>query len=240
MERLCLLLVVIHITAGCMLSDNTTMKVKGHSGGSVLLFCSCVDLQTQPQSFTWRTLSRGHWTEVFRDERYRDRVQRFNELSPGNLSLLITDLREEDEGHYRCESEPRYFRYFTLRVSVRETGTHSWTSRTSPEVSPTGTVTSVVKEPPDLQTTHCFSPVRYILVLSILMVLILCILRIEAFIHWKHRGEAAFPAYERSNADKHVSRRSECSAGGGDLWGQMMQEIRERHGQNVDTETSRC
>ncbi|XP_076872252.1 uncharacterized protein LOC143522401 [Brachyhypopomus gauderio] len=191
MERLCLLLVVLHITAGCMLSDNTTMKVKGHTGGSVLLSCSCTDLQTQPWSFTWWTRSRGTSTEVFSDERYRDRVQWFNELSPGNLSLLITDLREEDEGLYICESwnEPRSFRFFFLRVSVRETGTHSRTSRTSPEVSPTVTVTSGVKESPYLQTTHCFSPVRYITVLSILMVLILCILGIEAFIHWKHRGE---------------------------------------------------
>ncbi|XP_076874279.1 uncharacterized protein LOC143523606 [Brachyhypopomus gauderio] len=203
MERLCLLLVVLHITAGCILSDDKTMEVKGHTGGSVLLSCSCTDLQTEPLSFTWRTWSSGYWTEVFSDERYTDRVQLFNELSPGNLSLLITDLREEDEGEYNCDTwrEHGYYRYFTLRVSVRETGTHSWTSRTSPEVSPTGTVTSVVKESPDLQTILCFSPVRNIIVLSILMILVLCILGIEAFIHWKHRGE--------------------------------------RHGQNVDTETSR-
>ncbi|XP_076872466.1 uncharacterized protein LOC143522628 [Brachyhypopomus gauderio] len=202
MERLCLLLVVLHITAGCMLSDNTTMEVKGHTVGSVLLSCSCTDLQTQPQSLIWRTLSSGNWTDVFRDERYRDRVQRFNKTSPGNLSLFITDLREEDGGDYRCESEHKYYRYFTLRVSARETGTHSWTSRTSPEVSPTVTVTSGVKEPSDLQTTHCFSPVRYIIVLSILMVLILCILGIEVFIYWKHRGER-----RGQNVDTETSRR---------------------------------
>ncbi|XP_076872456.1 uncharacterized protein LOC143522623 [Brachyhypopomus gauderio] len=120
MECLCLLFVVLHFTAGCILSGvDKTNKVKGHTGGSVLLSCSCTDLQTQPQSFTWWTLSSGHWTDVFSDERYRDRVQRFNKLSPRNLSLLITDLRTEDEGEYRCYtgSEHGYIKYFTLRVS---------------------------------------------------------------------------------------------------------------------------
>ncbi|XP_076872465.1 uncharacterized protein LOC143522627 [Brachyhypopomus gauderio] len=180
MERLCLLLVVLHITAGCMLSDHTNMEVKGHTGGSVLLSCSCTDLQTRPQSFIWTTLSSGHWTDVFSDEHYRDRVQWFNELSPGNLSLLITDLRTEDEGEYSCGtwSEHGYYRYFTLRVSVRETGTHSWTSRTSPEVSPTVTVTSGVKDPSDLQTT--------VLRISVPLLLVLLVL---ALICWRHRGQ---------------------------------------------------
>ncbi|XP_076872455.1 uncharacterized protein LOC143522621 [Brachyhypopomus gauderio] len=183
MERLCLLLVVLHITAGCMLSDNTTMEVKGHTVGSVLLSCSCTDLQTRPQSLIWRTLSSGNWTDVFRDERYRDRVQGFNKTSPGNLSLLITDLREEDGGDYRCESEHKYYRDLTLRVSVRETGTHSWTSRTSPEVSHTVTVTSGVKEGSNNQTG-----VHLSLVLSIPIPLLLVLL-VLALICWRHRGQ---------------------------------------------------
>ncbi|XP_076872254.1 uncharacterized protein LOC143522407 [Brachyhypopomus gauderio] len=141
-ECLCLLFVALHFTAGCILSGvDKTRKVKGHIGGSVLLSCSCTDLQTRTQSFTWWTQSSGTWTDVFSDERYRGRVQRFNELSPGNQSLLITDLRKEDERDYRCESEHRYYRDFTLRVS---------------DVSPGPPTSPFPTSSPDLLTNHNF------------------------------------------------------------------------------------
>uniref|UniRef100_A0AAR2KMY7 Ig-like domain-containing protein n=1 Tax=Pygocentrus nattereri TaxID=42514 RepID=A0AAR2KMY7_PYGNA len=107
MECLYLLLVVFHFTAGCSLSGELTFKEAiGHTGGSVLLPCSCTDLQTKPQRVTWQVYRRGRkWTEVFSADEYRDRLQQFNEDSPANLSLLISDLREEDEGDYRCQTE---------------------------------------------------------------------------------------------------------------------------------------
>ena len=98
---------------GCTLSGIT--EVRGHAGDSVLLPCSCADQQTKPQRITWQIYRSGReWTKVFSDDQYRDRLRQFNEDSPANLSLLISDLREEDDGDYRCqtEKESRFFRLF--------------------------------------------------------------------------------------------------------------------------------
>ncbi|XP_017573528.2 uncharacterized protein LOC108439573 [Pygocentrus nattereri] len=107
MGCLYLLIVVFHFTAGCSLSGEQMLKhVTGHTGGSVLLPCSCADPQAKPQRVTWKINRSGkEWTEVFSADEYRDRLQQFNEDSPANLSLLISDLREEDDGEYTCETE---------------------------------------------------------------------------------------------------------------------------------------
>ncbi len=34
--------------------------------------------------------------------RYKDRVQMFHKMTPSNLSLLISNLTEDDQGTYRC------------------------------------------------------------------------------------------------------------------------------------------
>ena len=64
-------------------------------------------------------------TEVFSDDQYRDRLQQFNEDSPANLSLLISDLREEDEGEYSCqtEEESRDFRLY-VQGEVKNVNTY--------------------------------------------------------------------------------------------------------------------
>ncbi|KAK3522529.1 hypothetical protein QTP86_019102 [Hemibagrus guttatus] len=93
----------------CDLSgDNNLEEITQHQSGSVLLPCSCSDLHTKPQKFIWETFRTGPLTEVLNDEHYRGRLQRFNNISPGNLSLLISDLREEDEGVYRCSTKKEY------------------------------------------------------------------------------------------------------------------------------------
>ncbi|XP_060758481.1 polymeric immunoglobulin receptor-like [Neoarius graeffei] len=100
----------------CALSgDNKQTEITRHRGGSVLLPCSCSDLNTKPQTFTWETSRKGHFTEMLNDEHYRGRLQLFNNISPANLSLLLSDLREEDEGVYRCRTE-REHRDITLYV----------------------------------------------------------------------------------------------------------------------------
>ncbi|KAK3522490.1 hypothetical protein QTP86_015881 [Hemibagrus guttatus] len=91
--------------SGCDLSGDNNLVINGHQGGSVLLPCSCSDLRTKPQTFTWETYRTGPLTEVLNDEYYRGRLQLFNNISPGNLSLLISDLRVEDGAHYRCSTE---------------------------------------------------------------------------------------------------------------------------------------
>ncbi|XP_053495348.1 junctional adhesion molecule-like [Ictalurus furcatus] len=93
---------------GCSLSADNQTEITGHKGGSVLLPCSCSDLNTKPQKFTYWTYRTGSATEVLNGEHYRDRHQLFNHSSPANLSLLISDLREEDHGVYRCSTEKEY------------------------------------------------------------------------------------------------------------------------------------
>ncbi|XDV12807.1 hypothetical protein PO909_001380, partial [Leuciscus waleckii] len=103
-----LFLFMLHFTEGCDLSDHEKRKeVTGYTGGSVLLPCSCADPQTTVK-FTWLLLNGSHRNEVFKNEIYKGRLKLFNESNPANLSLLISDLRKEDEGSYRCEISPTY------------------------------------------------------------------------------------------------------------------------------------
>ncbi|KAK3522286.1 hypothetical protein QTP86_001719 [Hemibagrus guttatus] len=91
--------------SGCDLSGDNNLVINGHRGGSVLLPCSCSDLRAKPQTFTWKTYRTVNVTDVLNDEHYRDRLQLFNNISPGNLSLLISDLRVEDGADYWCSTE---------------------------------------------------------------------------------------------------------------------------------------
>ncbi|KAF5895274.1 junctional adhesion molecule-like isoform X1, partial [Clarias magur] len=81
------------------------IHIYGHSGGSVLLPCSCSHLNTKPQKLTWWTHRTGPATEVLNDEHFSGRLKLFNNISPANLSLLISDLRVEDDTDYSCSTE---------------------------------------------------------------------------------------------------------------------------------------
>ncbi|XP_072551846.1 uncharacterized protein [Salminus brasiliensis] len=138
MECLYLLLVVFHFTAGCTLSGQQFSEIKGRTGGSVLLPCSCTDLQTKPQRFVWKTRRQGEpgeLTELFSADQYRDRFQLFNKDSPANLSLLISDLREEDDKYYRCETEKesRDFRLYVKACDLMKSGEIEEVTRISGE-----------------------------------------------------------------------------------------------------------
>ncbi|XP_067249420.1 polymeric immunoglobulin receptor-like, partial [Chanodichthys erythropterus] len=75
------------------------------TGGSVVLPCSCAHPQSTVITFTWQFQHSGRWIPVFEDEEYSGRRVLFNENTPQNLSLLISDLRQEDQGYYRCETK---------------------------------------------------------------------------------------------------------------------------------------
>ncbi|KAI4903295.1 hypothetical protein NFI96_022812, partial [Prochilodus magdalenae] len=100
----------VWIRAGCtlenskqQLQDKQPLRITAHTGGSVLLPCSCPDLQTKPDELRWRRPKGGKWVEMsFNSDQYRNRVQLVNDHSPGNLSLLISHLTEEDGGDYQC------------------------------------------------------------------------------------------------------------------------------------------
>ncbi|KAL7872419.1 hypothetical protein SRHO_G00074020, partial [Serrasalmus rhombeus] len=98
--------IFLNITAGgCVLEKSTPQSVTAHTGGSVLLPCYCTDLYTTPEEFSWKkyNMDRNTWEEISSESgQYRNRVQLVNDHSPGNLSLLISHLTEEDGGDYDC------------------------------------------------------------------------------------------------------------------------------------------
>ncbi|KAI4887317.1 hypothetical protein NFI96_007959, partial [Prochilodus magdalenae] len=89
-------------------SEKPLVDITAHTGGSVLLPCSCTDLQTKPEEFSWNKYNTNTKT---REEISRD------DHSPGNLSLLISHLTEEDGGEYQCAVKGSHV---TIRLTVEE------------------------------------------------------------------------------------------------------------------------
>uniref|UniRef100_A0A3B1ILG1 Ig-like domain-containing protein n=1 Tax=Astyanax mexicanus TaxID=7994 RepID=A0A3B1ILG1_ASTMX len=110
----------------CVFSAGWTLKGQGetdyitaHTGESVLLPCSCTDLNSSPDTFSWSKYNTTSyaWEEISSEsDQYRNRVQLFNNLSPANLSLLISHLTEEDTGVYRCNLKMKKYRYYYITV----------------------------------------------------------------------------------------------------------------------------
>uniref|UniRef100_A0A8C1P986 Ig-like domain-containing protein n=1 Tax=Cyprinus carpio TaxID=7962 RepID=A0A8C1P986_CYPCA len=87
---------------GCTLSETERETETKYTGDSVLLSCSCEDPNTKPEDFRW-THVESSGTEVSSETpRYKDRVHTFHKTTPSNLSLLISNLTEDDQGTYRC------------------------------------------------------------------------------------------------------------------------------------------
>ena len=108
---------------GCALSENKqTVPVSRSSGESVLLSCTCTDLQDRPERVQWRTPNHEDLLQ-----RYSGRVQTFNQSSPGNLSVLISDLTEEDGGTYSCWMNQNQYRNFSLTVKGKLLNSDSFT-----------------------------------------------------------------------------------------------------------------
>ncbi|NP_001077293.2 uncharacterized protein LOC556440 precursor [Danio rerio] len=113
-----LLFIMLHFSRGCDVSDVSQTKViSGYSGGSVLLPCSCAQPQSTVHTFSWQFQQTVNtWISVFENQKYRDRLVLFNESSPTNLSLLISDLRKTDEGYYKCLTEQNTPTFVQLTV----------------------------------------------------------------------------------------------------------------------------
>uniref|UniRef100_A0A3B4C429 Ig-like domain-containing protein n=1 Tax=Pygocentrus nattereri TaxID=42514 RepID=A0A3B4C429_PYGNA len=106
----------------CTLVKNENgSSIKAHAGGSVLLPCYCTDLHRKPETFIWKKLNTvtKMWEEISSESgQYRGRIQLVNGHSPGNLSLLISQLTVEDGGYYRCDVGAGEHIDITLTVEV--------------------------------------------------------------------------------------------------------------------------
>ncbi|XP_053542792.1 junctional adhesion molecule-like isoform X2 [Ictalurus punctatus] len=130
---------------GCELVKKTGVEdVTMFTGESVVLPCVCTDLQDKPKSVKWEfsipATRISHFQEIYPEQtgRHRNRVKLVSNNAPGNLSLLISDLTEEDQGVYRCsvQADSRDVR-LSVKVGRRETSTHSRkTDTTRPSEQP--------------------------------------------------------------------------------------------------------
>ncbi|XP_036420307.1 uncharacterized protein LOC118803877 isoform X1 [Colossoma macropomum] len=119
--QVCLyLLLVLHVAEGCTLKGHGQLKeITAYTGGSVLLPCYCTDPQVTPETFTWNKFYSNIMKEISSESgQYRNRVQLVNGHSPGNLSLLISNLTEGDGGDYRCRVKGGAYR--NIRLTVKD------------------------------------------------------------------------------------------------------------------------
>ncbi|XP_037396833.1 uncharacterized protein LOC108414564 [Pygocentrus nattereri] len=102
----------------CKLSETQEKVIHKYPGDSVLLPCSCTDQHTKPINVKWEHVDSGG-TEVSNEmANYTGRVQMFNKNLPANLSLLISNLTEQDQGTYRCSINNN--QSINIRLSLKE------------------------------------------------------------------------------------------------------------------------
>ncbi|XP_037393733.1 uncharacterized protein LOC108415298 [Pygocentrus nattereri] len=155
------------------------LSITAHRGGSVLLPCYCADLQTTPEEFSWKkdNTKTGTREEISSESgQYRDRVQLFNGHSPGNLSLLISHLTEEDGGNYWCAVKGAHLK---IRLTLKEG---------PPTITPTRAVVSVQTRPATSTTHSTQKPDGYSMHFSIFIPVLLLLLGLGGLIYWRCRG----------------------------------------------------
>ncbi|KAF4092137.1 hypothetical protein AMELA_G00017450 [Ameiurus melas] len=124
----------------CELVKKTGVEdVTVFTGESVVLPCVCTDLQDKPKSVQWEFNRINYFQEIYPEQtgHHRNRVKLVSNNAPGDLSLLISDLTEEDQGLYRCsvQADSRVVRLY-VKVGRRETSTHSRETDTTPPSEP--------------------------------------------------------------------------------------------------------
>ncbi|XP_036419755.1 uncharacterized protein LOC118803300 [Colossoma macropomum] len=181
---------------GCTLTNNTiTSYITAHTGGSVLLPCSCAELCAKPETFSWKKHINQNWDSklIERDE-YSNRVQLFNGHSPGNLSLLISHLTVEDRGVYMCDAMKSGLTYIrlTVKAATNKPITSSPVNKDLPPPGPTiksdrtSTVTSTkssLTTPPKYAT----SKPEFFIYAAVGGLLLLIIL--TGIIYWRYRAQ---------------------------------------------------
>ncbi|XP_048124246.1 uncharacterized protein LOC125310660 isoform X1 [Alosa alosa] len=141
---LCVLYTALQVTVGkvagegCVLSEPKDENITRSPGESVLLSCSCTDLQIKLEEIKWEFINKKYFYKLTGDlnpeemKRYSGRVQTFSDSSPGNTSLLLSSLTEEDQGYYMCVIESNE-RTITLIVKGESegAGAESWARSSS-------------------------------------------------------------------------------------------------------------
>ncbi|XP_058248051.1 polymeric immunoglobulin receptor-like [Hemibagrus wyckioides] len=110
--------IIVHVAGGCILANHgRELKIEADLSDTILLPCYCADLNTTTQSFLWTKMN-----ETSRNMLDRTDGKRVQLVvgSPGNFSLLITNLTLEDKGFYRCESRAGH--YTDIRLIIK--GSH--------------------------------------------------------------------------------------------------------------------
>ena len=112
----------LFVSLGCTLSGPELTEITVYSGQSVLLPCSCSDLQDKPGYVRW-TVESTPMKEILGirrssvNDEYKDRMVTFNSAdTPGNLSLLVSQLTEEDSALYICKINGSLYRHIRVHV----------------------------------------------------------------------------------------------------------------------------
>uniref|UniRef100_A0AAR2JLT3 Ig-like domain-containing protein n=1 Tax=Pygocentrus nattereri TaxID=42514 RepID=A0AAR2JLT3_PYGNA len=177
-----LLFIGLHVSEGCnLVNREQLLSITAHTGGSVLLPCYCPDLQTTPEEFRWtkddtKTGKRENISS--QSGQYSNRVQLVNGHSPGNLSLLISHLTEEDGGVYMCAVKGAHL---IIRLALKE----------GPHTTPTATAVVKVNNNPTTSTTHLSQASNnYSTYFFICIPVLLLLLGLIGVIYWRYRGQS--------------------------------------------------
>uniref|UniRef100_A0AAR2IK52 Ig-like domain-containing protein n=1 Tax=Pygocentrus nattereri TaxID=42514 RepID=A0AAR2IK52_PYGNA len=177
------------------------LDITAHRGGSVLLPCYCPDLQTTPEEFRWNkdNTKTGRRENISSESgQYRDRVQLFNGHSPGNLSLLISLLTEEDGGVYFCAVKDAHL---MIRLTLKEG---------PPTTTPTRAVVSVQTRPATSTTHSSQNPDGYSIHFSIFIPVLLLLLGLGGLIYWRCRGQRRGQTESREERSTKIEQKTQA------------------------------
>ncbi|XP_062401767.1 uncharacterized protein LOC134092737 isoform X2 [Sardina pilchardus] len=178
---------------GCSLMEkDTTNEIVKSSGESVLLPCSCSPLHAKPESVMWDVINRKgppyrSSIEIpITSGPYSGRVQMFNQHLPGNASLLISDLTEEDQGLYRCYLNGDNGERKRINLLIKALDPILPASTSTPKAPPK-TQKPVTIEKDIVKNGGGETPLYVFILLAVLLLLLL--LGGVIFLYMRHKGQ---------------------------------------------------